>query len=276
MSKIYGKTIIIRNETLFGSFPANDYENCTLVFKNCTFIDFEFFSRRNCIELQAGNQFCESVLLDAKKVIMKDGINTENLTSLCINGGYFKMPEGAELSALSDLSISSDIQSLKKNKLVSLSSLTLQSSYGTTVYQGCKIVGKYGVKISALKGDLRIENCEIEVTDAKTRGILDDEHLNGVYLSCYGSNSHMHLVGDKLKTDVLECTHPNYMVVRNTGLYKIGEYGRFLSRNQEIPGHILSQNYLEEETLLDEFYPTIEIKKNKSKILELFGLKKVA
>ncbi len=275
MSKISGKTIIIRNETLFGSFPADDYENCTLVFKNCTFIDFKFFSRKNSIELQAGNQFCESILLDAKKVIMKDTVNTENLTSLTINGGYFKMPEGAELRALSDLSISSDIQSLKKNRLVSLSGLILQSSYGTTVYRDCTLIGKYGVKISALKGDLRIENCEIKVTDSKVKEEVD-EHLNGVYLSCYGSNSHMHLVGDIVKTDILECTHPNYMVVRNTGLYKIGEYGRFLSRNQEIPGQILSQNYLEDETLLDEFYPTIEIKKNKSKILGLFGFKKVA
>lgn len=275
MSKTYGKAIAICNETLFGNFPANDYENCTIIFKNCTFIDFQFFSRANSIELHAGNTFCESILLDATKVIMKESINTENLTSLSINGGYFKMPEGAQLRALSDLSISSDIQSFKKNHLESLSSVMLQSSYGTTVYQDCEFIGKHGVKISALKGDLKIENCLIEATASRVDN-QDENCLNGIYLSCYGSRSHMYLVDDIVKTDVLECTHPNYMVVRNTELYKIGEYGRFLSRNQEIPGHILSQNYLEEETSLDEFYPTIEAKKNKLKLLELFGFKKVA
>lgn len=271
MSRQYGKTIIIHDDTLIGRFAIDGYENCTFVFQNCTFLNFEFYSRRNSIEFSNGNRFCESIVLDAAKVVMKETVNTENLGALSINGGYFKMPEGANMRASGDISIISDIQSFHKNRIESLSALTLQSSTGTTVYRDCAFIGKYGVKISTLKGNLRIEHSEIEVTDSKVK-TFEEERLNGIYLSCYGVGTRMHLLGSVIKTDVLEVTHPNYMVVENTELSKAGEYGRFLSRNQERNGKVVSHSYIEEQTLLDQFYDQIEAEKgNKSKILELIG-----
>ena len=63
------------------------------------------------------------------------------------------------------------------------------------------------------------------------------------------------------------------MVVENTELSKAGDYGRFLSRNQEKNGQIMSHNYIDEQTILDQFYEQIEVEKgNKSKILELIGI----
>lgn len=271
MSKEYGKILVIHDDTLFGSFPTEDYENCTLVFKNCTFINFKFRSRVNSIEFLEGNKFCESISLDAPKVIMKSNINTDNLERLSINGGYFKMPEGMNIRAVEDIQIASDIQSLKHNRIESMAGLTLQSSYGTTVYQDCEFKGKYGIKISALRGDLRMEGCELEVTDSNVKE-LEDDYINGIHISCYGNGSHMYLLNSDLKTDVLEITHPSYMVVHNANLYKVGDHGRFLSRNQEHIGQVTSHSYIESETLLDRFYKQIEIeKRNKSKILELFG-----
>lgn len=271
MSKEYGKILVIHDDTLFGKFPTEDYENCTFVFKNCTFINFEFRSRKNAIEFLDGNKFCESIYLDAVKVIGKAMIDTSNLETLSIDGGYLKMPEGMSIRTMGDISISSDIQSLQRNRLESMSGLTLQSSNGVTTYQNCEFIGKSGVKISTLRGDLRIENCEMEAIASNVKG-FDDEQLNGVHISCYGVGAHMYLLNSDIKTDVLEITHPNYMVVRNTDLYKVGDYGRFLSRNHEKLGQVLSHNYIESETSLDQFYQSIELeKKNKSKILELFG-----
>ncbi len=271
MSRQYGKTIVIHDDTLIGKFPTDGYENCTFIFKNCTFLNFEFYSRRNSLEFSIGNRLCEKIVLDAYKVVMKEAVNTENLGALSINGGYFRMPEGMNMRASGDISIVSDIQSFNKNRIESLSALTLQSSTGTTVYRDCAFVGRYGVKISALKGNLRIEHSEIEVTDSKVK-TFEEDHLNGIYLSCYGTGSRMHLLGNVIKTDVLEVTHPNYMVVENTELDKAGEYGRFLSRNQEKSGKLISHSYIEEQTLLDQFYEQIEVEKgNKSKILELIG-----
>ncbi len=272
MSKHYGKTIVIHDDTLIGRFSTDGCENCTFVFQNCTLLNFEFCSRRNSIEFINGNRLCESVVLDAAKVVIKEFVGTENLESLSINGGYFRMPEGMNMRASGDISIISDIQSFSKNRIESLSALTLQSSTGTTVYRNCSFIGRYGVKISALKGNLRIEHSEIEVTDSRVK-TFEEDHLNGIYLSCYGIGTRMHLLGNVIKTDVLEVTHPNYMVVTNTELDKAGEYGRFLSRNQERNGQIISHSYIEEQTLLDQFYSKIEAEKeNKSKILELIGI----
>lgn len=271
MSRKYGKTIMVRDDTLIGKFSTDEYENCIFVFQNCTLLNFEFYSRRNSIEFINGNRFCESITLDAAKVVMKEAVNTENLGALFINGGYFKMPEGMNMRASGDISIISDIQSFNKNRIESLSALTLQSSTGTTVYRDCAFIGRYGVKISALKGNLRIEHSEIEATDSKVK-MFEEEHLNGIYLSCYGVGTRMHLLGSVIKTDVLEVTHPNYMVVENTELDKAGDYGRFLSRNQEKNGQVISHSYIEKQTLLDQFYEQIEVEKeNKSKILELIG-----
>lgn len=271
MSKQNGKIIVIHDDTLIGKFPTDEYSNCTFVFKNCTFLNFEFYSRRNALEFASGNRFCEKIALDAAKIVMKETVNTENLESLSINGGYFKMPEGMNLRASGDISIISDIQSLKKNRIESLSALTLQSSTGTTVYRECTFIGRYGVKISALKGNLRIEQSEMQVTDSKVK-TFEEDHLNGIYLSCYGIGTKMHLISNVIKTDVLEVNHPNYMVVENTELDKTGEYGRFLSRNHEKNGRIISYNYIDAETLLDKFYEQAEVGKgNKSKILELIG-----
>lgn len=272
MSREYGKVIVIHDDTLIGKFQTDGYENCTFVFKNCTFLNFEFCSRRNLLEFSSGNRLCEKIVLDAYKVVMKEHVNTENLESLSINGGYFKMPEGMNMRASGDISIISDIQSFKKNRIESLSALTLQSSNGTTVYRDCSFIGRYGVKISTLRGNLRVEHSEIEVTDSKVKA-FEEERLNGIYLSCYGIGSHMHLLGNVMKTDVLEIIHPNYMVVQNTELDKTGEYGRFLSRNQERNGQLISHSYIDEETILDHFYTPIESeKRNKLKILELFGM----
>lgn len=271
MSKQNGKTIVIHDDTLIGKFPADEYLNCTFVFQNCTFLNFEFYSRRNALEFATGNRFCERIVLDAAKIVMKEAVDTENLASLSINGGYFKMPEGMNMRASGDISIISDIQSFKKNRIESLSAVTLQSSTGTTVYRDCTFIGRYGVKISTLKGNLRIEHSEMKVTDAKVR-TFEEEHLNGIYLSCYGIGTKMHLLENVIKTDVLEVNHPNYMVVENTELEKAGEYGRFLSRNHEKKGKVMSHNYIDKETLLDQFYEQIEVEKgNKSKILELIG-----
>lgn len=272
MSRQYGKTIVIHDDTLIGKFLTDGYENCTFVFQNCTFLNFEFYSRINSLEFSSGNRFCERVILDATKIIMKEAVNTENLESLSVNGGYFRMPDGMNMRASGDISIRSDIQSFKKNRIESLSALTLQSSTGTTLYQDCVFIARYGIKISALKGNLRIEHSEIEVTDSRVK-TFEEDHLNGIYLSCYGIGTRMHLLGNVIKTDVLEVTHPNYMVVANTELDKAGEYGRFLSRNQERNGQVISHSYIAEQTILDSFYDQIEAEKgNKSKILKLIGI----
>lgn len=270
MAKEYGKIIVIQDDTLNGFFSTDGYENCTFVFRNCTLINFEFRSRKNSIELTMGDKLCEGVVLDAPKVIMKEQVNTENLDHISINGGYFKMLEGTSLKAFGDIFIASDIQSLKKNKVESMGSIVLQSSYGTTLYSSCQFRAKYGIKVSALRGDLKIENSTINVTNSDVKALYDDQ-MNGVYLLGYGIHSKMYLLGNMIQTDVLEITHPNYMVVHNTELNKTGEYGRFLSRNQESNGQVLSHSYIEEETLLDHFYTSIEEEKGKkSKILELF------
>lgn len=276
MSKINQKTILIKDETLFGTFPVEDYQNCILMFQNCTFIKFQFRSQDSSIEFLNGNIFCETILLDASKVVMKEFINTKNLESLSINGRYFKMPKGMNIKAVGDISIKSDIHLFQNNKLESMTGITLQSSGGITVYQNCEFIGKYGVKISKLRGDLQIENCEIEVTESEIKE-RDDDNLNGVSISCYGKNSHFSLLDTNIKTDVLEVIHPNQVSIHNTNLYREKEYGRFLSRNQECPVQVFNYNYIEAETLLDTFYKSaIEGKKNKSKILELLGFKKSA
>lgn len=272
MSKEYGKVIVIKDETLTSKFRTEDFENCTFIFENCTLMNFYFRSTKNSIEFSSGNTFCESIYLDAKKVIIKEKIHTENLDSLSINGGYFKMPEGATLKAFGSIAISSDIQSLKNNCITTMSTLILQSSIGTTTYQNCSFTSKYGIKIATLRGNLKIENCELNVTDANPK-ISECDHLNGIYLSCYGKNSRMQLISNIIKTDILEIVHPNYMMVHNTELYRMNGYGRLLSRNQEHLNKVMSYNYIEEETHLDQFYQAIELEKNNpSKILGLFGI----
>lgn len=270
MAKEYGKLIVIQDDTLNGFFPTGGYENCTFVFQNCTLINFEFRSRKNSIELAMGDHLCEKIILDAPKVILKEQVNTENLDYISINGGYFKMPEGAHLNAFGDIFIASDIQSMKKNKIESMGSIVLQSSYGTTLYSSCQFRAKCGIKISALRGDLKIDNSIIHVTNSDVKALYDDQ-MNGVYLLGYGVHSKMYLLGNTIQTDVLEITHPNHMIVHDTELNKIGEYGRFLSRNQESNGQVLSHSYIEEETVLDHFYSfNEEEKRKKTKILELF------
>ncbi len=274
MSKVLGKTIIVHDETLFGTFQMTDYEHCTFLFKNCTLMNFKFHSRTNTIELLSENKFCESIYLDAPKVTFRENVDTSNLTSLSINGGCFKMLEGTTLKALGRISITSDVQSFQKNKLESLSSLTLQSTYGTTSYENSELIGKTGIKISTLHGNLRINNCKLVALESKMKEV-EQESINGVYLACYGTNTHMRLTRSTITSDVLEIIHPNEIEVEETELYKQGEYGRFFSQNQENPKQTRTHNYIDQQTDLGQFYQS-EPEKNKTKILELFGLKKAA
>lgn len=268
MKKELGKTIVIQNDTLIGTFLTDHYQNCTFVFRNCTFLNFEFHSRKNAIEFSSENRFCEKMVLEASKVVIKSPINTENLDSLFITGNLFKMSEGTNLKATGEVSIMVDLVSLQRNKIESLFSLTLQSKQ-ETLYRNCVFSGKNGMKISTLCGNMRIENTELKVTDAKVKEV-EEERINGLYLSCYGVDTSMYLLGNTIKTDVLEIIHPNHMIVQNTELEKIREYGRFLSRNHEHQAQIISYSYIEPEIKLDHFYTAVE-PKNKSKILELFG-----
>lgn len=274
MSKVSGKTIIVHDDTLFGKFQMDDYEHCTFLFKNCTFINFRFYSRTNTIELLGENRFCESIDLDAPRVVLRETVNTDNLISLSINGGYFKMLEGTALKALGPISITSDIQSFHKNKLETYASLTLQSSHGMTSYENSELIGKTGVKISSLRGNLKIENCTIDASESKLKD-TEKEKINGVYLACYGVSTHMQLENNMITTDVLEIIHPNEIIVQKTELYKRGDYGRFFSRNHENPRQVQSHSYIDSETQLDQFYQS-KTEENKIKILELFGLKKAA
>ena len=275
MSKEYNKTITIQNETLIGKFPVENYDNCNIIFQNCTFIGFDFHSNRNSIEFQGKNTFCETIYLEAYKIIIKENIDTNNLNSLSIHASFLKIREGMEIKGAGDIRIISDMLSLQNNKIESMTDLMIQSSIEAS-YQNCIFTGKNGVKITTLRGNLKLENSKVEVTDSRMKE-YDDEKINGAYISCYGALSHMYLLNSIIKTDVLEINHPNYMVVKNTELQRAREYGRFLSRNQENIIQVFNYNYIEEETPLEQFYkPIEEEKKGKSKILELFGFKKSA
>lgn len=270
MAKEYRKIFIIPDDTIFGMFPTEDYEYCTFIFKNCTFVNFEFCSRMNSIEI-VDCKFCEKVKLDARNVVIKESLDTNNLESLSINGKYFRMPEGTKITASKEISIASDIQSLKNNTIEGADSLTLQSTEGTTTYQNCHFKAKYGIKISMLKGNLKLENSEVEVTDSNVKE-HEDNHMNGISIACYGKGTHMYLLNNNIKTDVLNVNHPNYIVVKNTELYKVGEHGRFLSRNQEHFEQLISHSYIDYQTVLDSFYKSEQKEKvNQSKILQLFS-----
>lgn len=263
---IHNQAILIRDEILSGTFDSDGYQHCKFIFDNCKFVNFDFDSSCNAVELSKGNVFYENVHFNALALKIKSEINCVNLNVLSLSGEKVEIMPELSITAYNGISIYSR-QNLNLSKMhLSSSVIDIQSTYGTTRLNACKIYAEQGCKITNTQGNLEMMQCKIHIPKAS----LDDDgkKISGVILQCFSQNGILKLDKVKIKTDVLEIYHPSRIYNENVVLIKETDTGRLsIHGNKTICYH-----YIEPELELSKFLKnTVELKSTNqtSKIKQL-------
>lgn len=265
---INNQIIIIRNEILSGTFDSDGYSHCKFIFENCKFVNFDFDSSQNAVELLEGNVFYENIKWNPSQIKIKKDINCTNLETISISANKVEIEPNLQIRSNNGISIYANDLQLKEIKLSS-SIIDIQSTYGITTLKNCKILTEQGCKITNTQGGLELTNCKIKNKNANLKD--DGKKINGVIIQCFYQNGILKMDKTKIGTNLLEIYHPNKVYINDVSILKEHENGRLsLHGNKTI-----CYNYIESNLELSKFLKTTIEKRtteHTSKIKQLLKL----